>query len=120
MFQPLRPAASNALAALRRGAHRAVASFDAWRHAAPPPAQAAADGSILAYRLLYWPAPPAAGNMTEVYRVLSVMSQRHVSRGWILRTSKLKPAQVDMLLMRLVELQAVEVIDVARFAPEAV
>ena len=83
------------------------------------PARDAPEADHLAYRLKHWPSLPPASSIADVYRTLSVMSHRCVSRDWILRTSKLKPAQVDLLLRRLIAQDAVEVIDVGRFAREA-
>ena len=47
----------------------------------------------LVYRLRHWPDElPGALHTVDVLRALSVMSNRPVSREWIARTAKLKPA----------------------------
>ena len=82
-------------------------------HAEPEPA-----ASGLTYLLRQWPVLPPSSKTADIYRTLSVMSHRRVSRNWILRTSRLTPRQVDALLARLVEQDAVDVIDIALFARE--
>lgn len=69
------------------------------------------------YRLRQWPHLSSNLKTAEVFRTLSVMSNRPVNRRWILSSSRMRPEQVDTLLARLVEQGAVEVIDTARFAP---
>ena len=71
----------------------------------------------LIYRLRSWPKLPSAGMSTDICRTLSVMSTRPVNRRWILNNSSLREHQVDLLLDRLVEQDAVEVTDPARFRP---
>ena len=72
-------------------------------------------GSGLIYRLKHWPELPRASRTADVYRALSVMSNRPVNRHWILANSKLRPLDVDRLLQRLIDEDAVEVIDGSKF-----
>jgi len=74
------------------------------------------EGSGLIYRLKYWPELPTHSRTADVYRALSVMSSRPVNRHWILANSKLPAAQVDRLLKRLIDEDAVEVIDSSKFS----
>ncbi len=62
---------------------------------------------------------PSHYRTADVYRALSVMSNRPVNRHWILAHSKLHPAQVDLLLQRLVDNDAVEVVDASKFRAAA-
>ena len=73
------------------------------------------DGDGLIYRLRYWPDLPAASRTADVFRTLSVMSHRPVNRHWILTHSKLQASQVDRLLQRLIDEDAVEVIDGSKY-----
>ena len=101
-----------ALDTLRRlvGACRGVPRLRARRPAAP------AAGPNLIYRLKAWPQLPESGRTADVYRMLSVMSNRPVNRNWILARSRMTVQQLDDLLRHLVHAGAVEVIDPARFA----
>jgi len=72
-------------------------------------------GDGLIYRLKHWPELPTASRTADVFRALSVMSNRPVNRHWILTHSKLRAGQVDKLLERLVADDAVEVIDGAKY-----
>ncbi|MDB5871978.1 MAG: hypothetical protein JWQ07_1420 [Ramlibacter sp.] len=72
-------------------------------------------GQGLIYRLKRWPDLPRHSRTADVFRTLSVMSHRPVNRRWILANSKLQAGQVDRLLKRLVDEDAVEVIDSASF-----
>jgi hypothetical protein len=74
------------------------------------------DGLI--YRLKHWPELPTASRTADVFRALSVMSNRPVNRHWILTHSKLHGYQVDQLLQRLVAEDAVEVIDGSKYRPD--
>ncbi|MBA2676554.1 hypothetical protein [Ramlibacter sp.] len=106
---------------LRTWARRTTTSFaDLWAHsdAPPPDTQPLARGELI-YRLKNWPDLPPAGKTADVYRVLSVMSNRAVNRTWILATCRLAPHEVDALLRWLVRQGAVEVIDVSHFANAA-
>ena len=73
------------------------------------------DGSGLIYRLKHWPELPRASRTADVFRALSVMSHRPVNRHWILTNSKLRPQEVDRLLQRLIDEDAVDVIDGSKF-----
>jgi hypothetical protein len=83
---------------------------------APEEPEPAAPGEPI-YRLKQWPRLSSALKTADVFRTLSVMSNRPVNRRWILSSSKMRPEQVDSLIARLIEQGAVEVIDTARFAP---
>jgi hypothetical protein len=73
------------------------------------------EGDGLIYRLKHWPELPASSRTADVFRALSVMSNRPVNRHWILTHSKLHADQVDRLLERLVAEDAVEVIDGSKY-----
>jgi hypothetical protein len=75
-----------------------------------------AAGEGLVYRLKHWPDLLPAQRTADVYRALSLMSNRPVNRAWFLKHSRMKAAQLDRLLERLVAQGAVEVVDVASFA----
>ena len=75
-------------------------------------------GDSLIYKLKRWPDLPSQTKTACVLRTLSVMSSRPVNRQWILSTSKLRPEQVDRLLKRLTDEDAVEVIDGSKFPPQ--
>lgn len=75
-------------------------------------------GDSLIYRLTRWPDLPCQTKTAGVLRTLSVMSHRPVNRNWIIANSKLRPEQVDRLLERLVDEEAVQVIDGSKFPPE--
>ena len=72
----------------------------------------------LIYRLKHWPALPDRLKTADVLRTLSVMSHRPVNRRWILSHSRLKAEQVDDLLQRLADENAVSVIDTSGFRPD--
>jgi hypothetical protein len=74
------------------------------------------NGSLI-YRLTRWPDLPSQTKTAGVLRALSVMTSRPVNRTWIIATSKLRPEQVDRLLQRLVDEEAVQVIDGSKFPP---
>lgn len=76
------------------------------------------DGDGLIYRLKHWPELPASSRTADVFRALSVMSHRPVNKHWILANSKLRAAQVDKLLQRLIAEDAVEVIDGSKYGPD--
>ena len=71
------------------------------------------DGMI--YRLKHWPDLPRTSRTADVYRTLSMMSNRPVNRRWILSHSKLRAEQVDRLLQRLVDDDAVVVVDASNY-----
>ncbi|HWI82221.1 hypothetical protein [Ramlibacter sp.] len=75
-----------------------------------PPAD---DGMV--YRLKHWPDLPSASRTADIYRVLSMMSHRPVTRRWMSTHTKLELAQIDQLLTLLVRRGDVEVIDTATF-----
>ena len=77
-------------------------------------------GDGLIYRLKSWPDLPADNKTADVYRTLSVMSHRPVNRHWILANSKLRAGQVDRLLQRLIDEDAVEVVDSSGFPADAI
>ena len=79
---------------------------------------AVADDTLI-YRLKRWPQLPSASMNTDVSRTLSVMSTRPVNRRWILNNSSLQEHEVDSMLERLVEQEAVEVTDAAKYRPSA-
>lgn len=69
----------------------------------------------LIYRLRAWPQLEEAGRTAVIYRMLSVMSNRPVSRHWMLERSHMQPREIDSLLDQLQEVGALEVIDPSRF-----
>lgn len=69
----------------------------------------------LIYRLRQWPALPSEFRTADVYRTLSVMSNRPVNRRWFVGSSGLRTGQADALMRRLVSQDAVEVIDSSGF-----
>lgn len=75
------------------------------------------DGLI--YRLKHWPELVGFTKTADVFRALSVMSTRPVNRHWILSNTKLRAAQVDQLLQRLVDEGAVDVVDGSKFPSRA-
>jgi hypothetical protein len=85
--------------------------FVPWRRDAR---DTASDGLI--YRLRRWPDLPSYDRTADIFRALSVMSQRPINRRWILANSKMRAAQVDQLLRRLVDEGAIEVINGSGFA----
>lgn len=72
--------------------------------------------SDLIYRLKAWPELPDSWRTADIYRIFSVMSQRPVSRQWILARSRMASARLDELLLLLEAEGVLEVIDPARFA----
>jgi hypothetical protein len=88
--------------------------------AQPDAAEPADDvGDDLIYRLKHWPQIPTASKRVQVYRTLSVMSIRPVNRRWILSHSGLQLREVDRLLQYLIDQDAVEIIDPAKFRLDA-
>ena len=78
------------------------------------------DGDGLIYKLKYWPKLPSHSRTADVFRALSVMSQRPVNRHWLVaHATKMRPAQIDQLLRHLIEEGAVEVIDGSKYAAAA-
>jgi hypothetical protein len=74
------------------------------------------EGNGLIYRLKHWPALPRGSRTADIFRALSVMSSRPVNRRWILTNTRLRSGQVDELLQRLIDEDAVEVVDGSKFA----
>jgi hypothetical protein len=72
-------------------------------------------GADLIYRLKAWPQVPESGRTAEIYRMLSVMSNRPVNRQWILTRTRMEPQQLEALIRRWIDEGAIEVIDPARF-----
>ena len=70
-----------------------------------------AKGRLLIYRLKCWPDLPESDKVVSIYRMLSVMSSRAVSRQWILSTTGLPSEQIDQLLERLISENAVEAVE---------
>ena len=70
----------------------------------------------LVYRLRQWPVLPPALRTAPVLRLLSLMSNRPVNRQWMTTHTRLSARAIDALLQRLVQQEAVEVIDTSRFA----
>src|SRR5688500_13105929 len=96
-------------------ARRTSTSFAELRFVASErPAENEGDGLI--YRLKHWPELPAPCRTADVFRALSMMSNRPINKHWILTHSKLPAQQVDRLLKRLVDEGAVEVIDPSKYA----
>ncbi len=73
-------------------------------------------GGNLIFRMRAWPQLPEHGRTADVYRMLSVMSNRPVNREWLLARCRMAPQQLDALLQHLIAEGSVEVIDPARFA----
>lgn len=84
-----------------------------WLPSSPPEPQPVDDG--LVYRLKHWPSLPSAVRTADVFRLLSVMSHRAINRRWMLAHTRLDPAQLDVLLRRLVARGEVHVIDTRAF-----
>ena len=73
-------------------------------------------GDGLIYKLKYWPQLPSESRTADVFRALSVMSQRPVNRRWILaHSTRMRAQQLDQLLQWLIDEGAVEVIDGSKF-----
>ncbi len=100
-------------------ARRTTTSFAESRSASSERGIVEPEDSGLIYRLKHWPELPSRVRTADVLRALSVMSNRPVNRHWILANSKLRAQEVDSLLARLVEQDAVEVIDGSRFPAAA-
>jgi hypothetical protein len=101
---------------LYQWARRTTTSFAELRFVSSERNDLAPEGSGLIYRLKHWPELPTQVRTADVLRALSVMSNRPVNRHWILANSKLQAQEVDRLLARLVEQDAVEVIDGSKFS----
>ena len=97
-------------------ARKTSTSFSELRFVSSQPDDMEPDASGLIYKLKCWPELPTASRTADVFRALSVMSNRPVNRHWILTHSKMRGDQVDRLLRRLIDEGAVEVIDAGKFA----
>jgi hypothetical protein len=73
------------------------------------------EGDSLIYRLKHWPDLPVHRRTANVFRALSVMSQRPVNRRWFATHSKLHAREVDQLLELLIGEDAVEVVDGSKY-----
>lgn len=100
---------------LYRWARRTTTSFAELRFVSSERGNMDTEASGLIYRLRHWPELPSHVRTADVLRTLSVMSHRPVNRHWILANSKLQAHDVDRLLARLVQQDAVEVIDGSKF-----
>ena len=85
----------------------------------PPRSDIEDVGGGLLYRLKHWPDLPCKVRTAAVLRTLSVMSHRPVNRRWIMVTSRLSKAEVNALLQRLVEQDAVTITDISNFPTAA-
>jgi hypothetical protein len=70
---------------------------------------------LLIYRLKSWPELPSSSKTADIYRTLSVMSNRPVNRRWILNSSGLEAREVDALLRLLVDQDAVDITDATKY-----
>lgn len=100
---------------LWKWARRTTTSFGELRFRSSQPPDSLPPGEALVYRLKHWPELPVRHRTANVYRALSLMSNRPVNRGWFLRHSRMKANELDGLLDRLVTQGAVEVIDVSSY-----
>jgi hypothetical protein len=66
------------------------------------------------YKLLSWPDLPTEFRRTGFRRLLSDLSQRHISEALLLKRDGVKPAEVRALLQYLAKL---ELLDVREAAP---
>ena len=80
-----------------------------------PPDSRPVPGDTRVFRLKHWPELPSRHRTADVYRALSLMSNRPINRGWILRHSRMDEKELDGLLDRLVAQGAVEAIDVSNY-----
>ncbi|HYF19386.1 MAG TPA: hypothetical protein VEA40_16085 [Ramlibacter sp.] len=101
--------------ALADWARRTTTSFaelrgETWLRPEPPPA-----GPALIYRLRQWPSLPPSLQRVDVLRLLSLMSNRPVTRSWMLSRARVTEPQLDRLLQLLERQGAVDVIDPSGF-----
>ena len=61
------------------------------------------------YKLLSWPDLPAEFRRTGFRRLLSELSQRHISEATLLKRDGIKPAEVRSLLQFLAKLDLLDV-----------
>jgi len=90
-----------------------------WARGTTPGEATRNGGEALVYRLRHWPELPPVHRTADVYRALSLMSNRPVNRGWFLRHSRIKARELDRLLDRLVTQGCVDVVDVSNFGRPA-
>jgi hypothetical protein len=106
--------------ALRNWARKTSTSMGELRFVASQRDDMENEGDGLIYKLKYWPKLPSHSRTADVFRALSVMSQRPINRGWIVaHSTKMRPAQIDELLQHLIDEGAVEVIDASKYATGA-
>jgi hypothetical protein len=72
----------------------------------------------LIFRLKSWPRLGDGLRTVEVYRMLSLLSHRPLSRRWLHSNSGIAPQQLEPLLEQLARTGALEVIDPSQFAAE--
>lgn len=101
--------------ALAQWARRTTSSFAELRPESFPDTEVMEPGGELIYRLRHWPRLPSALRTAHVLRLLSLMSTRPVNRSWMVNHSRLPAERVDDLLKRLLEQQALDVIDPSEF-----
>jgi hypothetical protein len=75
----------------------------------------------LVYRLRHWPEYlPTSLRTADALRALSLMCNRPVTRNWILRNSRIRPATLDHLLELLAANENIDVVDATHFPPSTV
>ena len=104
---------------LRSWAKRTTTSFAELRFVPSHRSELENEADGLIYRLKHWPELPANRRTANVFRALSVMSNRPVNRRWFAAHSKLHATEVDQLLQHLIGEDAVEVIDGSKYLPDA-
>lgn len=90
---------TSVLDSLQTWALRAVGKVSRDLHEPPCPPE----GPTLAYRLRAWPQLREAQRTAPVYRLLSVMTVRPVTRQWMLQQSQLPLARIDALISQLAQ-----------------
>ncbi|MEJ6022146.1 hypothetical protein [Ramlibacter sp. PS4R-6] len=110
---------SSAYDTLYRWARKTSTSLGDLRFLPSAVEEAACEGDTLVYRLRQWPNLPPVHRTAAVYKALSLMSNRPVSRNWFVRHSRMKAQQIDRLLNSLLAQGAVEVVDVSAFPKAA-
>lgn len=90
---------TSVLDSLQTWALRAVGKVSRDLHDLPP----VQEGPALAYRLRAWPELQEAQRTAPVYRLLSVMTVRAVTRQWMLQQSRLPEARIDALISQLAQ-----------------
>ena len=100
---------------LYKWARRTTTSFTELCSLALPHEDTQPGGDTKVYRLKQWPELPARHRTADVYKALSLMSNRPINRTWFLRHSRMKAKVLDALLDSLVAQGAVEVVDISAF-----